>query len=363
MKVYQLVFQLNSGDAIGNDIMALKNVIESLEYETGIFVYDINTECGKKNALLYTQMPALDDYDIVIYHSGFLPLGQFFGKLNCRKMLVFHNITPPEYFRNYDLDLCNILNQCLKELKYLADKVDYCLADSEFNKKDLERHGYKCKIDVLPILIPMNEYLTTMPSNEILKKYAEKHPNILFAGRFAPNKKIENIIAVFYNYRRYIDKDARLFLVGSYSFTNKYYRSLKQYVEDLNIINNVIFTGHIPFNEILAYYVLSDIYLCLSEHEGFCVPLVEAMIFDKPIVAYDAAAIKETLGGSGFLLSDNDPLLVAMVIDRIVTDKILQKNIISGQRTRLEYFRYEDIKRMFINYLHNFIEGKDEKFY
>jgi glycosyltransferase involved in cell wall biosynthesis len=361
MKLFQFVSKLNSGDAIGNDVMALKNVIEGIGYETGIFVDNINTECGKKNAFLYTQIPPLDKYDIVMYHpDGSLRLGHFFSKLNCRKILIYHNITPPKYFLDYDLNIYNGINQNLEEIKYLANKVNYCFAVSEFNKKDLEQYGYKCKIDVLPILIPMNEYLSTIPSGKILKKYVAKHTNILFTGRIAPNKKIENIIAVFYNYQRYIEKDAKLFLVGSYSVENKYYRKLKQYINDLNITNGVVFTGHIPFDEILAYYVLSDIYLCLSEHEGFCVPLVEAMIFDKPIIAYDAAAIKETLGGSGFLLSDNDPLLIAMVIDRIITDGILRKNIVSTQRIRLEYFHHENIKRMFVKYLHDFIEGKND---
>ena len=137
---------------------------------------------------------------------------------------------------------------------------------------------------------------------------------------------------------------------------DSYYKKLRDYIYGLDI-SDVYFTGHIGFDEILAYYKLADIYLCMSEHEGFCVPLVEAMFFDVPIVAYDKCAIKYTLGGSGFLLDDNDPLLTAGVINKIVTNSALRDKLIEGQRTRLKDFGYDTVSAQFIKYLKSFIDS------
>ncbi|MBQ8298237.1 MAG: glycosyltransferase, partial [Ruminococcus sp.] len=112
---------------------------------------------------------------------------------------------------------------------------------------------------------------------------------------------------------------------------------------------------HIKFNQILAWYRAADVFLCMSEHEGFCVPLVEAMFFDVPIVAYDSSAIADTLGGSGILIKDNDPLFTAMVIDRLVNDSKLRESVLVKQRNRLEDFQYEKIRAMFEGYLTKFI--------
>ena len=137
-----------------------------------------------------------------------------------------------------------------------------------------------------------------------------------------------------------------------------YHERLVKYANALGIGDDVIFPGHIKFSEILAYYRLADAFVCMSEHEGFCVPLVEAMFFDVPIIAYDTSAISDTLGGSGVLLDSNDPVYAAAVIERVLTDKKLRENIIEGQRKRLEDFSYERVKAIFEEKLRNFAEGK-----
>jgi glycosyltransferase involved in cell wall biosynthesis len=300
-------------------------------------------------------MPKVRSDDIAIYHLATAsPIAYFFSRLECRKIIVYHNITPPEFFLGYSGILYRACKDALAESEYLADKVSYCLADSEFNKRDLERMGYACPIDVMPILVPFEDYAKP-PDAKIVKTFLDGKTNMLFTGRIVPNKRIENVIKVFYQYQRYVNKNSRLFLVGSYSDGDIYYRQLKAYINDLQL-TGVVFTGHIPFKEILAYYKLADAYICMSEHEGFCVPLVEAMYFDKPIVAYDSpCAIRETLGGGGVLLEDNDPLVAAMVIGKILEDKELSDAIIAGQRERLKDFHHEKVSRLFETYIKGFI--------
>ena len=155
--------------------------------------------------------------------------------------------------------------------------------------------GYTCPIDVCPILIPFSDY-EKEPDRRVLRRYkGDGKTNLLFVGRIAPNKKQENVIRAFYFYHKYYSPDSRLFLVGSWSGMESYYERLCDYVKALGIAEHVVFTGHIRFDEILAYYHLADVFLCMSEHEGFCVPLVEAMYFHVPIVAYSCAAVPDTL--------------------------------------------------------------------
>lgn len=361
MRIYQIVPTLVCGDAVGNDTLAIKHLIEDMGFETDIFAENIAQVLYGKEAHHINEMPVLNKDDIIIYHLAIgSELNYKICKLKCRIIVIYHNITPPSFFANYNQIAYIATKAGLDGMRYLSDKVEYCFADSEFNKQDLIKAGYKCPIDVLPILIPFEDY-EQAPSKAVLNKYADSRTNLLFTGRIAPNKKVENVIRTFYMYKKYYDKTARLFLVGSYNEGELYYRELRKYVDELKL-DDVIFTGHIKFDEILAYYNLADTYICMSEHEGFCVPLVEAMYFKIPIVAYDKCAIKYTLGGSGFLLDGNDPLITAGVVHKINTDSDLRTALISGQKERLKHFGYEAVSEQFKKCLNRFIGGnKHEK--
>jgi glycosyltransferase involved in cell wall biosynthesis len=241
-------------------------------------------------------------------------------------------------------------------VEYLKDKVEYCLADSSYNRSDLLRMGYTCPIDVRPILIRFEDYKQT-PDEETIRKYSDGKKNLIFVGRIAPNKKQEDVIRAFYHYKK-LNPESRLILVGSYSGMENYYNRLVKYAAALGLKDDVVFTGHIKFSAILAFYRIADVFVCMSAHEGFCVPLAEAMFFDVPIVALDTSAISDTLGGSGFLVDDNDPVFVSRVIDRVLNDEALRNELISGQRRRLKDFSYEKIKDTFTEQLKNFIAAK-----
>ena len=268
---------------------------------------------------------------------------------------MYHNITPPEYFAKNDSRFTKVCEYGLEGARYLADKVDYCLAVSAFNKQDLINMGYKCDIDILPVIIPMSDY-DKKPDKGVMKEYSDGYTNILFTGRVAPNKKHEDLIASFYYYNRLYNKKSRLILAGSFREDDPYYIRLTEYTKKLGLGDAVVFTGHIKFDRILAYYRTADVFLCMSEHEGFCVPLVEAMKFQIPVIACANAAIPETLGGSGMLIDDKDPVYVAACIDRMVRDKALRADVIEKQNNRLAYFQYDNIAGMFEKYLKAFIE-------
>ncbi len=356
MRIVQLLPTLSFGDAIGNDTVALKKAISDMGYISEIYAENIDKRLPSDTAKNISRLKDLKKDDVLIYHkSTGTDLTFKIQDFHCRKIMIYHNVTPPEFFRPYSTAAASLTEYGYKGVEHLRDKVDYCLADSAYNKSELLRMGYTCPIDVLPILIRFEDYKQS-PAKGIMSRYGDGKRNLIFVGRIAPNKKQENVIRAFYQYKR-LDPDSRLILVGSYTGMENYYERLVKYAGALGLKDDIVFTGHIKFNEILAYYRLADVFVCMSEHEGFCVPLAEAMFFDVPIIAYDTSAIGDTLGGSGILLDSNDPVFAAGVIRRVLTDELLKKQIIEGQRRRLEDFSYERIRDIFEKQLKDFIAG------
>jgi len=354
VKIYQMLPTLSFGDAVSNDTLALSKVIEGMGYKTEIYAENIDARLPKGIAKYVSKLPRLSANDIIIYHlSTGSKLNYKLAEYRCRKVVVYHNVTPPSFFEPYSIKATQLCSDGLEGVRYLADKVDYCLAVSEYNKQELIQMGYTCQIDVLPILIPFDDYKKE-PDAAVLAKYNDGYTNLLFTGRIAPNKRQEDVIRAFYYYKKFYNPKSRLILVGSHNGMERYYQRLKSYINALEL-EDVVFPGHIKFNAILAYYKLADVFLCQSEHEGFCVPLVEAMCFDTPIVAFDSSAIGDTLGGSGILLKDKNPAETAGMIDKIVTDKQLKETVLANQRERLADFDNQKIAEAFQKYLLKFI--------
>lgn len=356
MKVVQIVPTLAYGDAVGNDVMAIKQILRGAGYITEIYAENVVKPLSKTTAKSTEQLHTLRKEDVAILHlSTGAKVNSDFASLQCRKIVCYHNVTPPEYFAKNDTYVKKINEWALQNVAFLADKVDYCLADSEFNKEDLIRMGYRCKTDVLPILIPFDEYKRE-PDDLLMEKYQDV-PVVLFTGRIAPNKRIEDVIRAFAMYKKYYNAKAVLLLVGSYKETDIYYMKLITYLERIQV-EDVVFTGHIRFDEILACYRSADVFLCQSEHEGFCVPLVEAMFFQIPIVAYESTAIPYTLGESGILMDTKDPLVVAGMLDRVYENEQLREHLIAEEQRRLMDFSYDKIKEQFLQCINDFVKSE-----
>lgn len=355
MRIIQIMPTVSYGDAVGNDARAICRVIGEMGYDSAIYAENIDTRLSDSNIKKIKKLPSLKDDDIIIFnHSTGTELCYKLPELGGRKMMIYHNITPPCFFEKYSEASRRLTEYGYEGTRYLSDKIDYVMADSQYNADDLVNMGYKCPIDVRPILIPFDDY-KKKPTAEITKKFSnDGYVNIVFVGRVAPNKKHEDIIAAFAYYKKHINYKSRLILVGSWSGMDSYKQCLDNYVNAL-MLDDVIFTGHISFAEILAYYQVADVFLCMSEHEGFCVPLIEAMFFKKPIIAFDSSAISNTLGGSGILLKEKDPVFTAAVIDRLVNDKCLYDSIVEKQSKRLEDFTYDKMRDVFVSCLNRFI--------
>ena len=362
MKIYQLVPSLLYGDAIGNEVVAIHNFIEELGYET-IVISDYIDERIKIKGQLYNKKlfeSQLVKDDIIIYHKAIgNHSSEDFIEFKCRKIMIYHNITPEKFFYTYNKKIAIVLEKGREQLKNLVGHLDYILADSEYNKTELEEIGFKCKIDVQPLIINFEDY-EKIPSKDIINKYKHNGTNIIFTGRIAPNKKQEDVIKVFYYYKNYIDKDAKLFLVGSYNGMEKYYSKLKGFVKKLKL-QDVYFTGHVPFADILAYYKSADVFLCMSEHEGFCVPLLESMYFNVPIVAFNSTAIPYTMGSSGVILDSKNYIEYSEAIRNLMEDDKYREKIIKIQKENLKRFEKSITTDLFKNNLNHYISNMESE--
>ncbi|MSS10799.1 glycosyltransferase family 4 protein [Clostridium sp. WB02_MRS01] len=353
MRVIQLLPVLHFGDAVGNHTVALYETLKKAGYQTEIYTGNIDKGVYG-NIAKPLETLEINEKDIAILHLAIgTELNYEFANYPCKKILVYHNITPPNFFGSEDRAIAEFSRKGLESVAYLADKVDYCLAVSEFNKNDLIKMGYKCPIDVMPILIPFSDY-EKKPDKQTMERYSDGKTNLVFVGRVVQNKKQEDVIEAFAYYQKYYDNNARLFIVGGYDEAGSYYKYLKSYVHKLGV-NEVVFTNKIAFSELLAYYNLADCFLCMSEHEGFCVPVVESMYFHVPVIAYNACAVPDTLGKGGIILDKKEPLITAGVINRIITDCPLRENIISNQNEQMRSFEHDVIEKKFLYYLEQFI--------
>lgn len=359
MRIFQLLPSLSFGDAVGNDTLAMKELIASMGVETEIYALDIGKKLPEKCAKNFLDMPEVAADDIVIYHmaSACEPIHQFLLKAKCHKIMLYHNITPGKFYEPYDPIAFANVTTSRRDLVKMKDTFEMCITVSDYNKQDLREAGYTCPIIVMPILIPFEDY-KKQPDNDVIAKYKDGWTNIMFLGRIAPNKCYEDIIAAYAMYKKYINPQSRLLLVGNTDGTPRYYDRLQRYVDAIGV-EDVIFTGHTSFPAILAYYKVADVFLCMSEHEGFCVPLVEAMTFDVPIIAYNSSAIPWTLGQSGIVLDNKKPDEVACAIDYLLTHSKLKQSIILKERERLADFAYNNVGELGKKILSTVIKGED----
>src|SRR6185295_1747120 len=241
-----------------------------------------------------------------------------------------------------------------RELQAYADRCELAMGDSEFNRQDLEALGFP-RTAVLPV-VPDFSHLDREPHWLIARDFDDEWTNILFVGRVIANKKIEDLIAWFHTYQTVFNPRSRLLLVGSQTGFERYLASLHQLVATLGT-SGVHFVGHVSDEELVAYYEVADLFLCASEHEGFCVPLVEAVYKQVPVLAYAATAVPATMDGAGVLYEDQDPVYVAGLMDSILSDTPLQDRIVDDQLEAVRRLRSKDFAGTLLRFVDRVLDG------
>jgi glycosyltransferase involved in cell wall biosynthesis len=283
--------------------------------------------------------PAARRGEVTIFHFALpSPMTEAFASLDGARVLQYHNITPASFFAPYDAGLFRLAALGRQELKTLAGRVDLALGDSDFNRQELEALGFS-PTGVMPIAVN-TERITEAPRRPALENIlSDGLINILFVGRIVPNKRIEDHIRLAEMYKRYIDSYYRFIFVGRYDGLPRYYAQVRALVTQYEMLpDRFWFTGPVPDEDLAAFYRWADVYVSLSEHEGFCVPLIEAMAADVPVLAYAAGAVPETLGGAGVLFAPKDLEFAAEMLGTLVYDRPVRDRVIDGQRRRLRDF-------------------------
>jgi glycosyltransferase involved in cell wall biosynthesis len=340
IRVDQVLATLGYGDAIGHEVLGIQRVLRAAGYDSEIFV---ETADHRLEPLTrdYRELIDFSHPDNLLLHH--FSLGSKASRtafaLPDRMALIYHNITPPEYFVGVHRTLARQCFRGRRELQAYAVRSDLALGDSEFNRQDLEALGFP-HTAVLPV-VPDFSHLDCAPNRLVAGQFDDGHVNILFVGRVIPNKKIEDLIRFFHAYHTTFNPRSRLLIVGAYTGFERYLASLHQLVATLDL-PEVHFVGHVSDEELVAFYEIATLFLCASEHEGFCVPLVEAFYKRVPVLAYPATAVPSTMDGAGVLFPEKDPARVALLIDTIVSDAALRKAIVASQLAAVDRLRSKD---------------------
>lgn len=343
--IHQFVAGFSRGDAISNEAMLMRGIFRSWGFESELFSEKsrILSELQKEIRNL-SDAPALTaPDDIAILH---LSIGSVvntaFAALSCKKALIYHNITPPELLKGLQPQSERNAEKGLQQLRQLAGAASVNLAVSRFNADELERHGYQ-KVRVLPLLLDLDSTGQAI-DRKLLKKYRDGLTNVLFVGRCAPNKRIEDVLAAFYYYQHYVNPQSRLIHAGSFHGAESYHAFLLTLAHEHGLKNTEM-PGALPQPALNACYEAADLFLCMSEHEGFCIPLLEAMARGVPVMAYDAGAVAETLDGAGILFREKRYDLIAEMMGRLTADQPFRHAVLKGQQQRIERYRRRDLEQ------------------
>lgn len=342
--IHQLLPSLSYGDAISDEAIRIRDWLREAGYRSEIFVRRKDPRVGDQcrhyesgvfrptDGLLYHHSIGCEITPAAIAHTG-------------PKCLIYHNITPAEFFQPYRPEFARLLRHGREELWTLARSFPVSVGDSAYNAEELTLHGFASP-GVLSLAIDPSHW-NIPPDEALMRQLQDGKRNLLFVGRYVPNKYQHHLVETFAHYL-VLDPDARLILVGYGESSDPYVQHLRQIIDYYGMHEYVIMPGHITDAQLHAYYRTAHLFWSMSEHEGFCVPLIEAMWFDIPVLAFRSSAVPETMADAGLIFSDkNDLILLAALAMKLITDSPLKDTIISRQRSRRISFLPKAITPLF----------------
>jgi glycosyltransferase involved in cell wall biosynthesis len=324
-----MVASLTFGDAIGNEAIYIQSLLRARGFDSEIFAESADSIMSGRARDL-TEYPSFSSPEnvLILHFSIGSKAASLAERLVDKLMLVYHNITPAHWFAPYSRKIAIQCLQGRRELARLRKRASLSVGVSEYNRQELEDLGFE-PTAVLPFLFDP-ERLTASAHPVISKMYDDQMTNFLFVGRVTPNKHFEDLMKIVKVYQRSIDRKCRLLCVGQWRDVELYYERLIRLADDLEL-RRVEFPGQVTTEELVAFYRVADVFLCMSEHEGFCAPLLEAFQMGVPVVAYDAGAVPETLGGAGILVHQKKFDEIAELASLLVTDEGLRQRVVDAQ--------------------------------
>ena len=335
------------GDAVTNCMLLIRQFLTQAGIPSKIYVEQVAPELKEELHPHHELAPSSHDM-ILIHHSMGHDLEQWVLGLPGKKVLVYHNITPPHFFAK-DSPLHHYARLGRQQLERFRPAMHAAIAVSPINAAELKELGY-ADITVIPLLVDTSAVQNKKWDLSLANAAADQF-TILFVGRVTPNKCQHDLIAMVSHLKEMLTHPFELVLVGGYEETDPYYQGLQRQIRQNGLSPFVRFTGKISDEQLHGWYRAADLFISMSEHEGFGVPLIEAMAFDLPVVAYKSSNIPHTLGGAGILLTRKDPVETAALVKLIATDRALQRAIVTRQRRRVDDFQGPRLCREFFSFL------------
>jgi L-malate glycosyltransferase len=336
-EIHQVLVSAGPGDAITNAAFELRAKLRQLG-PSEVFARHVDPALIGEVRWLSEFAPRSSgpNADLIVYHASIGEPAVF--SFLCERpeplALVYHNITPPEFFVRYDSGFASLLEAGRYEVAKLAERVVVAVADSDFNAADLRSMGYR-KVDVVPLQVDSSR-LRAIPDDPATQSALAglEGPILLFVGQVLPHKRHDWLLAAYHALATYAEPDSHLFMVGPARLA-PFRQAVELFAAELRL-RHARLTGPVSLEALVTFFRRADIFVTASEHEGFCVPLLEAMAFDVPVVARAHAAVPETLGGAGLLLDkDDSPLVAAEAASALVDDERLRHVLIDRGRERL----------------------------
>lgn len=328
--IHQFVPMLHRFDAVGNHVRAIYDALMERGVPSDIYVEHLDEDTCDLTQIYRVYEERAERDDVLVYHLA--TASAMAAWLHARSetlAVVYHNVTPPRYFTRWDDRIARLQVAADAEMRLFARRAAIGIADSEFNRNDLVDADFALT-KVLPPILELPAYT----GRERSKQRRSSGVGWLTVGRLAPNKAVERVIAALYAYRHLFDPAATLVVVGR-TVIPAYGEALKEFAADLGLAGAVRFVERVDDVGLAHLYEEADVVVLASEHEGFCVPLVEAMAAGLLVVAFRSGAVPEVLGDAGVLVDDRSPRALAGAVfdalgDPTRPDPVVVKQTLEG---------------------------------
>jgi L-malate glycosyltransferase len=339
--VHQFVPMLHRHDAVGEHTRAVRDRLEASGVASRIYTELPDPETVDETRPYLDYPDEAEPGDVLVYQFATESvMARWLAGRPEPLVLNYHSATPPEYFIPWNNGIARLQVQSLLELADIAPRADLGVAVSEFDAGELRAAGCASTV-VIPVANVAYPAIAPDPATAVrLERQRQARdpvagPAWLSVGRLAPNKGHQDAIAALFVARMTTDPGARLTLIGAPTEPN-YAHALRRYANSLGLSEAVEFVSGIDDAQLAAYYCASNVLVMLSEHEGFGVPLIEAMANGIPVVAYAAGAVGEILGTAGVLLDRKHPRHVASALHRLLADPTEVDRLVAEGRGRVE---------------------------
>lgn len=349
VRIDQVIPSIVERDAVSHHTLEAQQVLRSMGFVSEIFCRDHGPGLSGRVRLLPELPREGDGSQWVLYQLSIgSPAAEAVLSHPGPKLVNYHNITPAGFVERWMPFLGEEVRLGRAQMAELAPLAELGVGVSQFNTAELVEAGYR-QTAVAPLMVDVANFDLPPDAAKLRQLTAAKRAggsDWLFVGQMLPHKAHQDVVKSFAVYLRAFDPAARLHLIGRPS-CGEYAEAIRRFVDGLGLAHAVDLAGSVSSGELAAYYRAADVLVCLSEHEGFCAPLLEAMHHGVPIVAYGVAAVPETVVEAGLVLPSKSPVLVASAVHRVLGDRALRELLVDRGLGRAASFTLEGARARF----------------